>query len=74
MVKLDSTDFYAELKLKEQILKRFDFSNYSEGNELYNKCNKMVVLKMKDELPQTIITVFVSLKPNRFEAQGNFIN
>ena len=41
----------------------FDLSKYSTGHHLYNIDNKMVTLKIEDELALKPIEKFVGLKP-----------
>ena len=40
----------------------FDFSNYSKDSNNFNKTNKKVIGRMKDEFGEVIITEFVGLK------------
>ena len=41
----------------------FDFSNYPEDSKFFDKANKIVIGKMKDESEVKIINEFVGLKP-----------
>ena len=65
---LDRTqiDFYEILKNKSNIIDEFDFSNYPENHPLFNKQNKLTVLKYKDEFPADTITDFIALKPKLY--------
>ena len=55
-------DFYKILKNNSDIIGEFDFSNYPENYPLFNKQNKLTVLKYKDEFPADTITDFIALK------------
>ena len=58
--------FYEILKNKSNIIDEFDFSNYPENHPLFNKQNKLTVLKYKDEFPADTITDFIALKPKLY--------
>ena len=63
----DTDSLVYEIKSKnisEDFFKRkdlFDFSNYSEDSEFFNKTNKRTIGKMKDEFGGVIATEFVGL-------------
>ena len=61
-----NADFYEILKNKSNIIDEFDFSNYPENHPLFNKQNKLTVLKYKDEFPADTITDFIALKPKLY--------
>ena len=44
----------------------FDFSNYPETHPLFNNENKMLVLKLKDELASMALEEFVGLKSKMY--------
>ena len=44
----------------------FDFSNYPEGSKFFDKANKIVIGKMKDESEVKIINEFVGLKSRMY--------
>ena len=44
----------------------FDFSNYSKDSKFFNKTNKKVIGKTKDEFGGVIITEFVGLKSKMY--------
>ena len=54
-------DLYADLKNKPTLSKEFDFSIYPKELGLYNTINKKKVLKLKDELVESIMTEFVRI-------------
>ena len=37
----------------------FDFSNYSKDSKFFNKTNKKVIGKIKDELGEVIVSEFI---------------
>ena len=61
-----NADLYEILKNKSNIIDEFDFSNYSENHPLFNKQNKLTVLKYKDEFSADTITDFIALKPKLY--------
>ena len=44
----------------------FDFSNYFEDSEFYNKANKRIIGKMKDEFKEVIATESIGLKSKMY--------
>ena len=44
----------------------FDFSNYSSKSKYYDKSNKLVVGKIKDETVGAEVKKFVGLKPKMY--------
>ena len=46
--------------------KMFDFTNYSTKSKYYDKSNKLVIGKMKDEAGGVAIEEFVGLKPKMY--------
>ena len=44
----------------------FEFSTYSTKSKYYNNSNKLVVGKMKDDIPGVVIEEFVRLKPKMY--------
>ena len=44
----------------------FDFSNYPEDSKFFDKANKIVIGKMKDESEVKIINEFVGLKSRMY--------
>ena len=61
-----NADFYEFLKNKSDIIVEFEFSNFPENHSLFNKQNKLTVLKYKDEFPADSITDFIALKPTLY--------
>ena len=49
----------------------FDLSNYSKGSKFFNKTNKRVIGKMKDEFGCSIIIEFVGLKSKMYSINKN---
>ena len=49
----------------------FDFSNYSEDSELFDKTNKRTIGKMKDEFGVIIATESVGLKSKMYSIKNN---
>ena len=59
----------------EEFLKRkdlFDFSNYSEDSEFFDKTNKRAIGKTKDELGGIIATEFVGFKSKMFDKKNKW--
>ena len=44
----------------------FDFSNYSKDSKFFDKTNKKVISKMKDEFGGVIVVEFVGLKSKMY--------
>ena len=44
----------------------FDFSNYSKDSKFFNKTNKKVIGKMKDEFGGVIVREFIGLKSKMY--------
>ena len=55
-------DIYEDLE-ETEFNNYFDFSDYSKEHELYNKNNKKVLGKFKDELNGKLMTEFIALSP-----------
>ena len=64
--KLKSENFYYDLEKNLDLKNHFDLSNFPTDQKLYDRSNKKVVLKFKDELAGTPMPVFCSLKPNLY--------
>ena len=47
----------------------FDFSNYSKDSKFFDKTNKKVIAKMKDEFGGVIIDEFVGLKSKMYSVK-----
>ena len=59
----------------EEFLKRkdlFDFSNYSEDSEFFDKTDKRAIGKTKDEFGGIIATKFVGFKSNIFDKKNKW--
>ena len=64
--KLKSKNFYDDLKKTLDLKNHFDLSNFPTDHKLYDRSNKRVVLKFKDELAGTPIQEFCALKPKLY--------
>ena len=49
----------------------FDFSNYSKNSNFFDKTNKKVTGKMKDEFGGVIVTEFVGIKTKMYSMKKN---
>jgi hypothetical protein len=63
---IETEDLFEDLK---EIKSELDTSNYPENHPLYNKGNKAVVGKFKDEAGSKIITEFVGLRSKLYSYQ-----
>ena len=72
MLFTDTDSLVYKIKLKnvyEEFFKwkdLFDFSNYSKDSIFFNKANKKVIGKMKDEFGGVIVSEFVGLKSKMY--------
>ena len=64
IINVKMEDFYKDIS--ENVIERFDTSNYTHDRPLPIGVNKKVLGLMKDELGGGIITVFVALKPKAY--------
>ena len=64
IINIKTEDFYKDIS--ENVMERFDTSNYSYDRPLPINVNKKVVGLMKDELGGGIITEFVALRPKAY--------
>ena len=60
---IKSEDVYEEFFKHKHL---FDFSNYPEDSKFFDKANKIVIGKMKDESEVKIINEFVGLKSRMY--------
>ena len=60
---IKSENVYREFFKRKDL---FDFSNYSKDSTFYDKSNKKVIGKMKDEYGGAIIDQFIGLKSKMF--------
>ena len=63
VIKVDTDDLYKDFK---EINEHMDFSDYNVEHPNYDKSNKKVLGKFKDELNGKIITHFIGLKPKSY--------
>lgn len=61
-----TSTLYEDIQKDSILKKEFDFSEYPEFHPLYNKENKKVVGKFKDELNGSIMEELVVLKPKQY--------
>ena len=66
LYEIKHTDFYEELVTNDELRQHFDLSNYPTDHFLYNVENKMVTLKVEDELAGEPVEEFVGLKPKMY--------
>ena len=69
IIDIKTEDFYKDIS--ENVLERFDTSNYIYDRPLTININKKVVGLMKDELVGGIITEFVALRPKAYSYKSN---
>ena len=71
IINIKTEDFYKDIS--ENVMERFDSSNYIYDRPLPLNVNKKVVGLMKDELGGDIITEFVALRPkaNSYKTEDN---
>ena len=69
IINIKTEDFYKDIS--ENVMERFDTSNYFYDRPLPKNVNKKVVGLMKDELGGGIITEFVALKPKAYSYKTN---
>ena len=60
---INSEEVYEEFFKHEDL---FNFSNYSKDSKLFNKTNKKVTGKMKDEFGRVMVDEFVGLKSKTY--------
>ena len=60
MYEITTEDVYEDFSKDKEM---FDFSNYSTKSKQYDKSNKLIVGKMKDETAGVSAEEFVRLKP-----------
>jgi len=63
VIKIKIDNIYKDFK---EINKYMDFSDYPPGHPNYNKTNKKVLGKFKDEINGKITTRFIGLKPKAY--------
>ena len=63
VIKVDTDDIYKDFK---EINEYMDFSDYNVEHTNYDKTNKKVLGKFKDEMNGHIITHFIGLKPKSY--------
>eukprot|EP00438_Fugacium_kawagutii_P027037 Skav201248 [mRNA] locus=scaffold3106:102205:103722:- [translate_table: standard] len=63
VIKVDTDDIYKDFK---EINEYMDFSDYNVEHPNYDKTNKKVLGKFKDELNGKIMTHFIGLKPKSY--------
>ena len=63
VIKVETDDLYEDFK---EINEYMDFSDYPPEHSNYDKTNKKVLGKFKDEMNGKIITHFIGLKPNAY--------
>ena len=63
VIKIDTDDVYKDF---QEINEYMDFSDYPESHPNYDKTNKKVLGKFKDEAAGKIITSFIGLKPKSY--------
>ena len=63
LYRINTIDFYENIRRNIHILQHFDFSNYPSQHPLFSKVNEYVVLKFKNELASEPIQEFSALKP-----------
>ena len=64
--KVKTPNFYKDFEKKLALKNHFDLSNFPTDHKLYDRSNKKVVLKFKDELAGTPIQEFCALKPRLY--------
>ena len=69
IINIKTEDFYKDIS--ENVMERFDTSNYIYDRPLPINVNKKVVGLMKDELGGSIITEFVALRPKAYSYKDN---
>jgi hypothetical protein len=63
---IKTEDFYDDIQQNKEFKNTFDFSEYSRKHPLFDKVNKAVPGKFKDEVKGRIITEFCSLKAKMY--------
>ncbi|CAP38057.2 Protein CBG21154 [Caenorhabditis briggsae] len=63
---IETEDVYEDIK---EIKEYFDFSDYPVDHPLYDRSNKKVIGKFKDELNASIMTEIVALRPKQYECK-----
>ena len=63
IISIDTDDVYEDLK---ELNVHMDFSDYPENHPNYDKTNKKVIGKFKDEVSGHIITEFIGLMPKMY--------
>ena len=69
IINVKTEDFYEDIS--ENVMKRFDTSNYIYNRPLPKNVNKKVSGLMKDELGGGMITEFVALRPKAYSYKTN---
>ena len=69
IINIKTEDFYKDIS--ENVMERFDTSNYIYDRPLPINVNKKVLGLMKDELGRGIITEFVALRPKAYSYKTN---
>ena len=69
IINIKTEDFYEDIS--ENVMERFDTSNYIYNRPLPKNVNKKVLGLMKDELGGGIITEFVALRPKAYSYKTN---
>ena len=65
---IKSEDVYEEFYKYKHL---FDFSNYLEDSKIFNKTNKKVISKMKDEFDGVIVDEFVGLNSKMYSIKNS---
>ena len=58
--------FYEKIANNPMLQNQFDFSDYPNDSLLHCDSNKMITLKVKEEMAEKVIREFVGLKPKRY--------
>ena len=69
IINIKTEEFYKDIS--ENVMARFDTSNYIYDRPLPTNVNKRVVGLMKDELGGCIITEFIALRPKAYSCKTN---
>ena len=69
IINIKTEDFYEDIS--ENVMERFDTSNYIYNRPLPKNINKKVLGLIKDELGGGIITEFVALRPKAYSYKTN---
>ena len=63
IIEVETDDIYKDMYENKN---QYDFSEYPENHHNFDKSNKKVLGKFKDELKSRIITEFIALKPKMY--------